>query len=759
MKRNLLKSLLVAVGMAAGMMAFAPSEVCAQGAFKRTLVSQDYELAESPDWSFFLGPTISLVTGDATYGNYVSLIQGGGSGNRNVYKYVEFQTTPDGYLEDLSTKGYVVEFDASFVDGNHNNGIAQFLLMTSSTGAKNNDRYEGEDYIFALSQPTSTPYSESWYVNDLNNGGEPVTIASGLWHHFVITISASYVDYVITEIASGEIVAQGRKELAGSELPIIEGFRALLPRASSVYNFDNLVIYDYVAQQVATPPTIELTDINMNERTYTVTCAEGETLYYKLPGEDIFTEIEGKTSTEVTIGVSGVFSAYTMLGSSTSAVVEVNVVAEILKLNAPSYLRLGADSYYIIEASQDNIGFGPTAKLYYTINGGEAKDITGGGEITGVIGDLVVWASADGYGDSEVTIPYTPALQLSEVWAYDLDSYPRTTGITAISDAINPETKQTLNGLEVYNLSGINCPNLFVDNSSAWLLRNRTGNAFKSQSGNGTLIFNNVSKNNVIYVNARRDGRGDGVDEVVNGEVHYSYGYFTSEDAYGTTEYFIIPNENGAVSVKFGRGVSINGVSVNTISPMTVTITGAKGLATYTPSVALDFTDAQDIAAYTATVSGTTVNLTRTNTVAAGEGVLIRSLNGGPVSEDIPVASTAVEHTAGNMFVGVLEEIAQLPSEDGDNTNFILNNNGANGSGFYLANNKTVAAGKAYLRVPTESAAKISFFSLDGSITGIEGVEAEAAEGEKVYYNLKGQRVATPSNGLYILGGKKVIVK
>ena len=192
---------------------------------------------------------------------------------------------------------------------------------------------------------------------------------------------------------------------------------------------------------------------------------------------------------------------------------------------------------------------------------------------------------------------------------------------------------------------------------------------------------------------------------------------------------------------------------------MTVTITGAKGLATYTPSVALDFTNAQDIAAYTATVSGTTVNLTRTNTVAAGEGVLIRSLNGGPVSEDIPVAATAVEPTAGNMFVGVLEEITQLPTEEGGYTNFILNSNGTNGSGFYLANKKTVAAGKAYLRVPTESAGKLSFFSLDGSITGIEGVEAEAAEGEKVYYNLKGQRVATPSKGLYIVGGKKVIVK
>lgn len=196
-----------------------------------------------------------------------------------------------------------------------------------------------------------------------------------------------------------------------------------------------------------------------------------------------------------------------------------------------------------------------------------------------------------------------------------------------------------------------------------------------------------------------------------------------------------------------------------TQSDVTVSITGAKGLATFTPSVALDFTNAQSIEAYTATVSGTTVNLTRTNTVAAGEGVLIRSLNGGSVSEDIPVATAAVKPTADNMFVGVLEEIAQLPTNKGGYTNFILNNNGANGSGFYLANNKTVAAGKAYLRVPAESAGKLTFFSLDGSVTGIEGVQAEAAEGEKVYYNLNGQRVATPSKGLYILNGKKVIVK
>ena len=144
-----------------------------------------------------------------------------------------------------------------------------------------------------------------------------------------------------------------------------------------------------------------------------------------------------------------------------------------------------------------------------------------------------------------------------------------------------------------------------------------------------------------------------------------------------------------------------------------VSITYSDGLATYTPAYDLDFTNAKSIAAYTATVSGDKVNLTRVNTVAAGEGVLIRSLNGGATEEEIPVAAETVEKSAGNMFVGTLTEIDALTTEDGDAVRYILND-GAEGLGFYRANNQKVGAGKAYLSVPAASAAKISFFSLRG---------------------------------------------
>lgn len=188
-----------------------------------------------------------------------------------------------------------------------------------------------------------------------------------------------------------------------------------------------------------------------------------------------------------------------------------------------------------------------------------------------------------------------------------------------------------------------------------------------------------------------------------------------------------------------------------------ISITDA-GVATFTPSVALYLSNAKNIAAYKASVSGTTVKLTKVETVAAGEGVLVRSLNGQATTEDIPVAADAVSTSDGNMFVGTLTDIESLPTDGNGYTNYILYN-GIKGLGFYQANNQTVAAGKAYLAVPATSAAKISFFSLDGETVGIEGIESNEEAKEDVYYTISGQRVAAPTKGLYIKNGKKVIVK
>lgn len=70
-----------------------------------------------------------------------------------------------------------------------------------------------------------------------------------------------------------------------------------------------------------------------------------------------------------------------------------------------------------------------------------------------------------------------------------------------------------------------------------------------------------------------------------------------------------------------------------------------------------------------------------------------------------------------------------------------------------------VKAGTAYLAVPETNVAGAKGFTLSGEATGIAGVNANV-ENAKAIYNLNGQRVASMAKpGLYIVNGKKMVVR
>ena len=201
--------------------------------------------------------------------------------------------------------------------------------------------------------------------------------------------------------------------------------------------------------------------------------------------------------------------------------------------------------------------------------------------------------------------------------------------------------------------------------------------------------------------------------------------------------------------------------TIEKIESQEITVSSA-GLATYTPTVPLDFSSASNITAYKAAVSGTAITLTKVTTVAAGEGVLLRGKAGEETTEAIAVATSATTANAGNEFVPVTGEIDQLAETDGDYTNFVLNK--VDGVvGFYKANNTHVAAGKAYLKVLTSTlgteTGKSMKLVFGDETTGITEVSNAAKASDKAYYTLSGQRVNAPVKGLYLHNGKKVIIK
>lgn len=81
--------------------------------------------------------------------------------------------------------------------------------------------------------------------------------------------------------------------------------------------------------------------------------------------------------------------------------------------------------------------------------------------------------------------------------------------------------------------------------------------------------------------------------------------------------------------------------------------------------------------------------------------------------------------------------------------------------GFYKVKAGTkVPAGKGYLSVAVTSAPEYLGFDGDGNTTGVETLNVERGTlNDNSYYNLAGQRVAQPTKGLYIVNGKKYVVK
>ena len=148
------------------------------------------------------------------------------------------------------------------------------------------------------------------------------------------------------------------------------------------------------------------------------------------------------------------------------------------------------------------------------------------------------------------------------------------------------------------------------------------------------------------------------------------------------------------------------------------------------------------------TLDGTTVTLLEVTDkiVNAGTPVVLKS-TGTPV---MTLTTASSSDTQENNLVGTYETIPNPGNA------YVLNN-GDNGVGFYkLANDGTIEFGKAYL-VATAGARE--FLTLEEA-TGIETINHSPLTINHDVYDIHGRRVnGKPSKGLYIINGKKVIMK
>lgn len=120
----------------------------------------------------------------------------------------------------------------------------------------------------------------------------------------------------------------------------------------------------------------------------------------------------------------------------------------------------------------------------------------------------------------------------------------------------------------------------------------------------------------------------------------------------------------------------------------------------------------------------------------------------------------------GNLLVGTATE----QEFSGTGYRYYIFGNGSEGQGFYhqgtrKGNSMKVGAHRAGLKLPTTgfSPAKPFVFNFEeavrNTVTGISTVKTESAAKDAPIYNLQGCRVTNPTNGIYIVNGKKVLIK
>lgn len=192
---------------------------------------------------------------------------------------------------------------------------------------------------------------------------------------------------------------------------------------------------------------------------------------------------------------------------------------------------------------------------------------------------------------------------------------------------------------------------------------------------------------------------------------------------------------------------------IEEVTSLPVNVSAAANYGTlYTP-VALSV-PAEGVEVYTGTINGEYLHLNPVSgTIPAGTAVVFK------YSDDIKTAGSLNFATAADVDVitsNVLAGQANTVAASGITNPYTLQNP-ETGIGFYPYNGTNLNGFKAYMTTGS-TPVRGFLFEEDGTTTAINALETET-QGTQTIYDLSGRRVSKAQKGLYIVNGKKMILK
>lgn len=702
----------------------------------------DFENAASytDGWTKSANYDVTLSQVDHNSGKCLYLNGGSSRGSTLTYSFASMNSF-------TSAEEYKIEFDyATCGIGSNNNAEGGVKV------------YSNSNVVFDMNLPNET--TTTLTIKDASGTAlTTVTVPQrsstpSPWMHVILIGNSSGLFATVTNTTAGTVLVDNVK--VSSSAVNITSFAALNGRSYQNAYLDDLILS--VKGDVVVQPIASITAVNGTSRTITMTQSQDAAIhYYECANANYNTDgLTPKDYSEpFSISTTQYLSVYATKGGKTSDFYNIKLEAgSNVSLATPSVAMQSVETregylavpvFKIYEPDNSGVLLRPeTETLSYTFTpsggseSGRTEITTGATYEPTANGTLTVYATTEGYTESSYSIPVSNYYTVSSTQDYTAIT-PEGTWTDRTSTwgrtAYRVEAVGTWNQLNISNANTIDyVPGFgFV----------REGNSYNYSATNGVKgqifvpTFTTVSDSPVLT---------------------YSQNLFTSNGS----KSFSADADRAVKQIEYYSPADLPASVSKTITSV--------GWATYCSPYALDLTeditnltDAYIVTGGTGDKEGVLLKTSvKGGTVPANTGLLLKGTAG---TVTIPVVASSSTEVSSNKLVGVTSNTL-IDAKAG----YVLMNDASNGLNFYLNNNAfTVGANTAYLPANfTGGSARAAFYSFDDETTGINVNDNLQLTTDNSVYNLQGQRIdgsrfkvqgSSLKSGLYIINGKKVIVK
>lgn len=733
MKQKLLKTVLVALALVTGSMGMKAEDII----YNAVLINQDYSDVsnESDNWTGGADVAQTLRSGNDYY--YTITYAGNSSSSSKDYT-----------LPDLSSySAYKLTFLWGMYSCSATNRQSSFSIVGPSSDIVTTGNVKGQSSTATIngSNLGIVAYSKS----DRGNANR-INILYKFELEGINTGDNTGVFLTIYD-EQGSVVSS-RTRL--SDYQIAKTLHFVCGQYFGQFAVDDMKLEVYTEKPIA--PEASLTAVNMEKRKIEMSQINNNEIYYYTTGSDY--SIEGLTPNKyenpIEISEDTYFVMYAQSGDSKSdysnfyaeAGTVVPLSQSSVSLNEGYKVYNGVlsnPSFTIYAPNNSGVLLSPsTEKLEYSftpLDGVESDrvEITSGYVFQPSLnGTLKVYASTTGYGESVFSIPVSAKYTPNFTYNYDQETAD---GLSGWSDV----SSDWWAGATAYRSTATNSTTLgrlrFGNNTVTDVV---IGWGVGRAGNNCSLKLRNFKLGEINILDIHTSTDGSDRNPVISKTIFATYGSGKDADISGE---FYVTKLNTVKCLKVYAPVEATDLA---------TVTSV-GFATYSPSSNVSVPD--DVKIYTVTVDagGNSVTLHPVDAgsvVEAGTGYVIEAAEGSypfAVSNEAvsSIGENALTVSDGAVTVGESDNIYVLAQRSDGNVGFLK-----------VASGVEIPAGKAYLEL-SESQAKASFLSFGNIVTAIESTESTAKAGNGVYYSLQGIRTSAPAKGLYVINGKKVVVK